>query len=485
MDSEIGTITIEPVRAAAQQLRDALETGDVHTIEVYFVHNTRHSANVDQELTTVESSLRGKLERWSATTGSPITGVARQLSLPRVINLYESRYSSIRVSDTVEVQTVGPIQTIVGPNWRSMYATVLGQDLASLVQKYADDLYSANIRDYLGKRASTRNINRQIAHTALQEPQNFWVFNNGVTLISRQVESKQGSLVCSGLAVINGAQTLGALHDAVQRGAIDQVQLLVRVVESRDDDLVQDIIRYNNTQNPIKAWELRVLDPVQQRIRQDFEFKLSITYQFRRGLGRRGAQDVLFEKLGPWLHSFYGDPLTSHRNSPQLWDYERTYRYLFSDTTDVRHLLFVYRLGEAVGGVKDEYRAATEQGTANETDATLYSYFRYGAFNHVAIHVCAETLAEVFGGGPQVKKRFILSEASVGSRETAMETLKRIVKFSLAPIPAQVSGGDAYEHFRSSEGISNLASHVRTTVNQMRGVSPEIVDKLKDGIQLL
>jgi len=485
LDSDLDKIAQPSVQAAAQELRDALESGAVHTVEVYYVHNCATSKNVDDELVTVQSSLRNRLEEWSRRIGSPISAFARQLSLPDVVTLWDSRCFSIRVSDEITLRTASTSETVTGPNWRAVYTTVPGQDLVALVAKYGEAIYSANIRDYLGRRDYARNINKQIAQTAAKDPKNFWVFNNGITLISRKVDVQQDALRCSGLAVVNGAQTLGSLSDASNEVPIDDVRVLVRVVESDNEDLVQQIIRYNNTQNPIKPWELRVLDPVQKRIETDFNEKLSVTYQFRRGLGRRAAEDVLCEKLGPWLNSFYGDPVTSHRNSPELFDNEAKYRSLFNESQDVRHLLFVYRLGEAIGATKDQYRRSSEEGTASETDATLYGYFRYGAFTHVVLHLCAEMLAELFGGGPNVKKRFTLSEPLSRHRDDAISALKRMVGFTLAPIPSELANKDAFQELRSSPGIESLADRVRVSLGQMRSVSPEIVARLKEGIELL
>jgi len=485
LDSDLDKIGQPSVRAAAQELRDALESGAVHTVEVYYVHNCATSKNVDDELATVESSLRKRLEEWSRRIGAPLSAFARQLSLPDVVTLWDSRCFSIRVSDEITLSTASTSQIVTGPNWRAVYTTVPGQDLVGLVAKYGEAIYSANIRDYLGRRDYARNINKQIAQTAAKDPKNFWVFNNGISLISRRVDVQQDALRCSGLAVINGAQTLGSLSDASKEVPIDDVRVLVRVVESDNEDLVQQIIRYNNTQNPIKPWELRVLDPVQKRIETDFKEKLSVTYQFRRGLGRRAAEDVLCEKLGPWLNSFYGDPITSHRNSPELFDNETKYRSLFNESQDVRHLLFVYRLGEAIGATKDQYRRSTEEGTASETDATLYGYFRYGAFTHVVLHLCAEMLAELFGGGPNVKKRFTLSHPLSRQRDDAISALKRVVGFTLAPIPSELANKDAFQELRSSPGIESLADRVRVSLSQMRSVSPDIVARLKEGIEVL
>ena len=132
--------------------------------------------------------------------------------------------------------------------------------------------------------------------------------------------------------------------------------------------------------------------------------------------------------------------------------------------------------------MKDEYRAATEAETANETEVQLYSFFRFGAFTHVAIHLCAETLLEVFGGGVSTKKSMILDDELSVDQSKAIEQLPKVVKFTLAPIPPFLSGKDAYAHFRSVELIRELASHIQTTVNQLRAMDTSSVDPLKVGI---
>jgi hypothetical protein len=94
-------------------------------------------------------------------------------------------------------------------------------------------------------------------------------------------------------------------------------------------------------------------------------------------------------------------------------------------------------------------------------------------------------LAELFGGGPNVKKRFTLSDPLLRDRENAISTLRKIVGFTLAPIPSELANTDAYQELRSAAGIDSLAGRVRVTLNQMRSVSSETVGKLKEGIELL
>lgn len=485
LDSDLTSIPRESVRASAQELRDALGSGEVRSVEVYFVHNCQSTKMVADEMDTVQAALRNKLEAWAAMAGTPISALARQLGFNEVVGLYEARHSSIRVTDEIALTAVTTPQPISGPNWKAVSTTLRATQLVELVRRYGDAIYSANIRDYLGVRVYARNINLQIARTATSSPANFWVFNNGVTLITRRVTPASQTVKCSGLAVVNGAQTIGALTDVAGGSTIDEVLVPARVIEASDQELIQQIIRFNNTQNPIKPWELRVLDPVQTRIQEQFQQLLGTIYQFRRGLNRRAAGNVLVEKLGPWLNSFYGDPNTSHRNSPELFDNDVKYRALFNQASDVRHLLFVYRLGEAIGATKDDYRDGVEKGTASDTEAKLYSFFRYGIFTHVALFLTAEMLAELYGGGPGIKNRFALIEEIERNRKEAIEALKRVVKFTLAPVPSELIEEDAYAELRSKAGQDKLENRIKVSVNQMRSVEPAVVERLKDGIRLV
>jgi hypothetical protein len=65
-----------------------------------------------------------------------------------------------------------------------------GEELVTLAQRYGDKLYASNVRDFLGVRSSSRNINRQIERTAKEKPANFWVFNNGITVLTKTFKPK-------------------------------------------------------------------------------------------------------------------------------------------------------------------------------------------------------------------------------------------------------------------------------------------------------
>ena len=484
LDADIDTIARPDIRAAAEELRDALGSGDIYELAFYFLHTNQPNANVQTEIDTVRESLINKLESWSQRASAPINGSVKELSIDDVVDLYESRHAAITITDSITLPIEHRPLEVEGEEWRGVSVTVRASDIVALVDQYGESLTSANIRDYLGRRSSSRNINRQIGVTAQDEPTNFWVYNNGLTFITRKFQSRRTSLECNGLAVTNGAQTLGSLSDMKDRSVLDDVRLPVRIIESNSPTLIEKIIRYNNTQNPIKPWELRVLDPVQVRLQEDFKNRLDIVYQFRRGGGRTSVQNVHLSKLAPWLASFNGDPIRAHRNSPELFENERTYRALFNENSDVHHLLVVYRIGEAVGETKNRYKILANSDEPNEADRQLYSYFRYGAFTTAVVYFASEVLLEILGAGQNAKKSIRLVPTYEDDRDSAINYLRRLVEFTIAPIPSELEGIDAYAALRTETSIGSLRDRIQVSVRQMRALREEVLESLVEGLSI-
>ncbi|MBR0847427.1 AIPR family protein [Bradyrhizobium diazoefficiens] len=79
--------------------------------------------------------------------------------------------------------TVPTGYSINGADWKAYQTFVPGAFLYKLFGDHGADLFSANVRDYLGSRDSDANINSGIKETATGTPENFWVYNNGVTAL--------------------------------------------------------------------------------------------------------------------------------------------------------------------------------------------------------------------------------------------------------------------------------------------------------------
>jgi hypothetical protein len=485
LESELEEISRSDIRASAEQLRDHLASGDIVKVEVFFVHNLPSSQNIDRELGTAQRALQARLERFAGRRGIAPDGVARQASREVVDEWRRSQHQAVSVHDEVIFHSLIPPQTISTAEWHAVIISIPAAELVELRVKYGDALFSANVRDYLGSRQAARNINRQIERTAQDEPQNFWVYNNGIAVLTNGINIDGHDLHLSGIAIINGAQTTGSLAQAAARGSLGDANVLVRAIKCNDSSLVDSVIRYNNTQNPIHPWELRVIDPIQRRIRDDFD-SIGVTYQLRRGETRRGANDVHYEKLGPLLSAFYGDPIASHKNKAELFENESHYRQLFDDDTHVKNLLFVYRLGNAVAMTKSRLRDKVVAGAATGDDRAKYGYFRYGAFAFVLIHVCAEVLGLwLEPREPKYKRRVTLADDMLLNQETAELLLSKLADAALGPMHLFLSGKDAYQLLKVQSGVDQISQHARALFEQVDHMQPNIYREFTDRLVVL
>ena len=189
---------------------------------------------------------------------------------------------------------------VKGKQW-SAYQTILpGRFFYELYKKHGLDLFSANVRDYLGSRASDLNINHGIKQTAEDEPGNFWVFNNGITALVNGLQAKQREgnirLTINGISIVNGAQTTGALGSLAEKPKKD-LAVAVRFIWTKNETLVEDIIKYNNSQNKISASDFRSTDAIQKRLKAEFAKIPDAEYE---GGRRGGVSDRIKRHIKPF-----------------------------------------------------------------------------------------------------------------------------------------------------------------------------------------
>lgn len=485
-DSDPSEIARPDIRAAAEEFRSAIQDGDLQEIELYYFHNSSPAVNVATELKAVLANLTAKVKALPAPADEILCS-AEQVDRANAAERLRARYSAIAIKDDVPIRLAADVQEVKGTGWAALIGPVHAPVLVDLVRNYGAALYTPNIRDYLGARRSAHNINQQIRATATTDPDHFWVFNNGVTFVTRHaVIDSPTDIHCQGIGVTNGAQTIGSLYQAAEEGAdLSKVLVQARFISTDAASVIDDIIRYNNTQNPIFSWEQRVHDPVQARLQVDFT-GLGIAYVARRGQGQGGAGAVELALLAPWLAAFHGDPGAAHRNSRDLFEDDSRYNELFNRFTSVRHLLLVYRFGETISVLKDELKARIEDGTATNEEIREYGYFRYAAFRYALIDMSAELLVTLGGGAADLRERFVLGDALQGDRVAAIKSLKTIVQFALRSSREHLSNVDSpSEQFRTQAGISALRGATRQAVTLIQTVSPDAVNPLADGIEVL
>ena len=225
----------------------------INTVDIWYCHNLKESKNVAKELARVPVSVDSLLKRYYPQAGVESVS-ANEVGRISLEDWYQSRRVPILLSQQFEVSVDGSFET-AGDHWRAVTTSVPVRWLHSLFNAHGRKLFSANVRDYLGSRKSDRNINYNIKETARRVPGRFWAYNNGITALVNDYKVVEGpdkgrTLRLTGIAVVNGAQTTGAVG-SLDLGDIGDAQVLARFVKTDERAVVEEIIRYNNTQNKI------------------------------------------------------------------------------------------------------------------------------------------------------------------------------------------------------------------------------------------
>lgn len=152
--------------------------------------------------------------------------------------------------------------------------TVLpGQLLHDLFEDYGQRLLELNVRSYLQARGK---VNAGILETLHEEPERFFAYNNGITIVAEEVghvtldDGAPGIGSIRGLQVVNGGQTTASIHRAGKGEKTGKfkgrkadlssvfVQAKITVID-RDqfDTLVPLISKYANSQNKVSDVDLR------------------------------------------------------------------------------------------------------------------------------------------------------------------------------------------------------------------------------------
>ena len=112
-------------------------------------------------------------------------------------------------------------------------------------------------------------------------PEEFFFFNNGISALAEGIEADSKDpriLCCKNLSIVNGAQTVRSLHKTQNDNpvAAKKAQVLVRITEtqskksSHEQEFLDSVTKYNNTQNAIKISDFRSNDKIQHDIRTKF-----------------------------------------------------------------------------------------------------------------------------------------------------------------------------------------------------------------------
>ena len=232
----------------------------------------------------------------------------------------------------------GPRAVLVG--------RIQASQLAELFRKNKSALFALNLRNYIGD----NQTNKQIKATALDRPNDFFFFNNGISALASNIERVDDKTVkCNDFSIINGAQTVRSLVKAqAQPGdttKAKQAMVLIRVTQvskkrtQAEQGFLDRVTKYNNTQTAIKLADFRSNDSIQRDLRNRWNSVKSrsgrkwIYENKRSGESKKGKIPIRMEEFTKTIYSFLFGPPDMYGGTKHLFDPSRDGGYfrLFGD----------------------------------------------------------------------------------------------------------------------------------------------------------
>lgn len=446
------------IRPHAKLLRDGLDKKTITKLIFAYAHNCFESQNVDAELQTVRYLLKG-LERVKDAEVEVV-----ELGLRGIEALYLTSVGSIQVSEKLILPRRKAILQ-KGPGWDAVILPLKGEILHGLYEKHKNALFSANLRDFLGARKVSGNVNNRIKETAENRPGEFFVLNNGVTLVTKkcEVDKKKRELHIHGISVVNGAQTIGAIHSAGPKNA-KNVSVLARVITVHDPNrMIPAIVAGNNTQNSIVAWDRRSNDPTQIRIKEEFGAR-GVEYVHRRDSTRKAKTCVFADQVGQMLCAFGGDLQTAIRAKADIFESDVMYSKVFPGSLSTAHIFAVQTLGWAYDQVKQELKTKSDSAEATDIEQRQLRLMDYSASKQFVVCVLGALREEIAGAKLSDSRSLELQQEFItADGKQAVEAWIKVLK-SIIPVMVQNLPAEAYQVVRSTEYMELVAKNTKGVV---------------------
>jgi len=136
--------------------------------------------------------------------------------------------------------------------------TILGilklRELTGFISKNRDYVFESNIRQWMQFKTT---VNKGIRETLQNEPNKFFYYNNGITVVvSNYEEIGNNSILLHAPQIVNGAQTSNSILDRAKRTHNLDGSITVTIIKADDEEDQNNITRYRNSQNSVRGKDL-------------------------------------------------------------------------------------------------------------------------------------------------------------------------------------------------------------------------------------
>jgi hypothetical protein len=172
------------------------------------------------------------------------------------------------------------ISAVVSDDFQAYLCNVPGIILAEIFNKYGSRLLEGNVRSFIQTKGK---VNKGIRNTILNDPNKFFIYNNGIaaTVNSIEIEQRNGISFITrmkDLQIVNGGQTTASLGVALlndtkehSREKIKMISVPMKlsiVSHEKSSELIPMISRFANTQNKVSDSDLASNHPFHIRMEE-------------------------------------------------------------------------------------------------------------------------------------------------------------------------------------------------------------------------
>ena len=218
-------------------------------------------------------------------------------------------------------------------------AAIVNASALSIKKLYAEHnitLLSRNLRYHI----QGGSIDKEISKTITEEPESFWLKNNGITIICDSFDIDGRQVKLRNFSIVNGGQTTYQLHRNKNINETNDLYLpckIIKIVGDTEDEkstFCLAIAKAANNQKPIKPADLKANAPEQIRFAQAMR-DVEVFYQTKRGesvpskFGAAYLHTKLLEVGKLCLAAIFQEPCKS-RSKPSAVYEEKYYTPIFN-----------------------------------------------------------------------------------------------------------------------------------------------------------
>jgi hypothetical protein len=243
-------------------------------------------------------------------------------------------------------------------NENGIIVNIMASSLKDLYIKHASKgLFSFNLREHI----SQKNVDTAIDETIKNDKDNFWFYNNGITIGCGDFTVDGNKIKLYDFSIINGAQTTTIIGKSKLVNKRYDFPLVCKIVKADNSlmnemDFISKISEASNSQKPIKFRDLKS-NSIEQKILQTKSSKngnYSLAIEIKRGVKpknynsvRENWKRVSNEYIGQLILScILQRPGTARSGKLLIFSSDKIYNQIYKRTHDYNTLYDLVRIAK-------------------------------------------------------------------------------------------------------------------------------------------